>query len=158
MRLTSSAFGEAQPIPKKYTEDGENLSPPLRWTDVPEGVREFAMVVDDPDAPREDPWVHWVLYKIPGDVTELPEGIPQRETLQNPSGTLQGVNSFDQNNVGYRGPAPPPGHGTHHYHFRIYALDRPLDLGPQVHKEAVLDLVHKAKILGQAELVGTYER
>ena len=158
MRLTSSAFEDAGVIPKKYTEDGENVSPPLAWTEVPEGVKEFALVVDDPDAPREDPWVHWLMYKIPGDATGLGEGVPRRESVGNPAGALQGVNSFDRNNVGYRGPAPPPGHGTHHYHFKLYALDRPLDLGPQVHKEAVMNLVGKAKVLGETELVGTYER
>ena len=84
------------------------------------------MICDDPDAPTGEPWVHWVIYKIPAEATGLPEGLPREKTLKTPAGAVQGVNSFSKDNLGYRGPMPPPGHGTHHYHFKIYALDKPV--------------------------------
>lgn len=157
MQITSEAFQDGQPIPKKHTEDGENISPPLSWSGAPDGVAEFALIVDDPDAPREDPWVHWVLFKIPGDADSLPEGLPRQDALPKVGGARQGHNSFPQDNLGYRGPAPPPGHGTHHYHFKLYALDAPLDLAAGVEKEALLEAM-EGHILAQNELVGTYER
>ena len=82
-------------------------------------------------------WVHWVLYKIPADATSLPEGLPREKTLKTPAGAVQGVNSFGKDNLGYRGPMPPPGHGTHHYHFKVYALDKPVSAPPGVDKKAL---------------------
>ena len=113
------------------------------------------MIVEDPDAPRAEPWVHWVLYKIPADVRTLPEGIPPAPTLDVPLGAMQGKNSWGTD--GYRGPAPPPGHGTHHYHFRLYALDAPLRAAQGLDKPGLLAAM-EGHILAQAELVGTYER
>ena len=92
MTLRSDAFANGQAIPRRYTEDGENPSPPLTWSGVPEGTRELALLVDDPDAPRAEPWVHWVLYKVPADVRTLPEGIPPTPVLDTPRGALQGKN------------------------------------------------------------------
>lgn len=156
MRLSSPAFANGEPIPKKYTEDGNNLSPPLRWNDVPEAARELALIVDDPDAPRADPWVHWVAYKIPAELRELPEGLARLAALERPP-LRQGFNSFQHDNVGYRGPAPPKGHGPHHYHFRLYALREPLNLAPEVSKAALLKAI-EGRVLAHAELIGTYER
>jgi Raf kinase inhibitor-like YbhB/YbcL family protein len=152
MRLTSAAFRHEEPIPKKYTCDGEDVSPPLAWSDLPAGTRTLALVADDPDAP--DPaapkrtWVHWVLYNIPADTEGLREGAT---TL--PPGTRQGTN--DWNRVGYGGPCPPI--GRHRYFFKLYALDSELDnLGTPT--KAQLEQAMKGHVLAQTELLGTYQK
>lgn len=154
-RIESTAFKANQPVPRKHTGDGEDVSPALSWYDAPGAVKEFALIVDDPDAPRPQPWVHWVIYKLTPSTTSLPEGVPAAERLKAPAGALQGKNSW--NTVGYRGPAPPPGHGVHHYRFRLYALDAPLDAPPGLEKDALLAKM-KGHVLAEAELVGTYQR
>ena len=120
----TSTFADGALIPKQYTGDGNNLSPPLRWSDTPDKTKSFALICDDPNASR-DTWVHWVIYNIPADVRSLSEGIPNREMLDN--GAKQGKNDFGT--VGYGGPAPPPG-PPHRYFFKLYALDTMLDLPP----------------------------
>jgi Raf kinase inhibitor-like YbhB/YbcL family protein len=150
--LKSPAFQHQQRIPAKYTADGENLSPPLEWSDPPAGTRSFALIVEDPDAPSGT-FRHWGLYNIMGGRTSLPEGIghgPKTEDLG------LGVNDFDDPH--YRGPAPPKGHGTHHYHFKLAALD--VESLSQAPKLAVADIWQAAQqhMVGEAELVGTYER
>jgi Raf kinase inhibitor-like YbhB/YbcL family protein len=133
MTISSTAFKDGQSIPKKYTEDGEDLSPPLKWEGVPDGIKELALIVDDPDAPTSKPWVHWVLYQIPADVRELPEGLPSGGRLEKPIKVLQGRNSWSSGRtIGYRGPAPPHRHGVHHYHFKLYAIDTSLNLYPSL--------------------------
>ena len=154
--VTSSAFESGKSIPKKYTGEGEDLSPPLAWSNIPQDTKEIALICDDPDAPAGT-WVHWVLYKIPALATGLPEGLPREKTLKTPAGVVQGVNSFSKDNLGYRGPMPPPGHGTHHYHFKIYAVDKPVTLPPGADKKALLAEIHD-HVLAQGELVGTYQR
>jgi Raf kinase inhibitor-like YbhB/YbcL family protein len=154
--ITSTAFAAGKPIPKKFTGEGEDLSPPLAWSNVPKGTQELALICDDPDAPAGT-WVHWVLYKIPAETTSLPEGLPREKTLKTPAGAVQGVNSFSTDNVGYRGPMPPPGHGTHHYHFKIYALDKPVSSPPGVDKKTLSAEIHE-HVLDKGELVGTYQR
>jgi Raf kinase inhibitor-like YbhB/YbcL family protein len=154
VKLTSSALSDGSPIPKKHTGDGGDVSPPLAWEGAPAATKEFALVVDDPDAPTPQPWVHWVLYRIPAGTSSLPEGASRSSGLPG----VEGKNSWKTGNtLGYRGPAPPPGHGVHHYHFRLYALDTTLTLPPRMDKEAVLGAI-KGHILAEAELVGTYER
>ena len=153
--LQSEAFVADGPIPVKYTGDGENVSPPLKWSKAPEGTRQLVLIVDDPDAPRPEPWVHWVMYKIAADVSELPEAVAAAAELTEPAGALQGVNS--SGSMGYRGPAPPRGHGVHHYHFRLYALDTPLEAEAGWDKAALLAAI-EGHVLGRAELVGTYQR
>jgi Raf kinase inhibitor-like YbhB/YbcL family protein len=155
MTLETSAFRNGQAIPVRFTGDGKDVSPALTWTDPPSGTKELALIVDDPDAPTSEPWVHWVIYRIPATLRTLAEGIPARPTLDQPAGTLQGKNSW--RTVGYRGQAPPKGHGTHHYHFRLYALDAALQAAAGLDKNALLGLM-KGHILAQAELVGTYQR
>src|SRR5437868_14346230 len=119
LTLRSDAFAHGRPIPRRYTEDGEDLSPPLTWSGLPEGTRELALIVDDPDAPRAEPFVHWVVYKIPVDSSGLPESRPSHAKSAAPlHGALQGENSRGE--LGYIGPTPPAGHGTHHYHFHLY--------------------------------------
>jgi Raf kinase inhibitor-like YbhB/YbcL family protein len=155
IQVASDAFGPGQPIPRKYTEDGQDISPPLKWSNVPARAKELALIMDDPDAPRPEPFVHWVIYKIPAAATGLPEGIPAELKLKAPPGALQGKNSFKK--IGYGGPAPPPGHGTHHYHFRVYALDQSLNLQGGLDKKALLAAM-SGHVIDHEELVGTYER
>lgn len=155
--VRSTAFDGGQPIPKKFTEDGQDVSPPLAWEEVPEGTKELALICDDPDAPSREPWVHWVIYKIPATVRELPEGLPTDATLNSPVSAMQGTNSWpDGRTIGYRGPAPPPGR-VHHYHFKVYALDRELNVQPGIDKAALLKAMAGC-ILASGELVGTYGR
>lgn len=150
--LRSEAFGPQERIPRKYTDDGEDISPPLAWEGTPEDAVQLALICDDPDAPRPDPWVHWVLYGLSAASRHLDEGIAPKEEV---AGVRQGKNSWDR--IGYGGPAPPRGHGTHHYHFKLYALSDALDLEPGATKGQV-ERAMKGKILDQTELVGTYER
>ncbi len=153
--IQSSAFTANTVIPKRYTEDGADVSPALAWVGGPAEVREYALIVDDPDAPTAQPWVHWVLYKIPAAAAALPEGMPKDKRLTGPIQALQGLNSW--NSVGYRGPAPPRGHGIHHYHFRLYALDAQLELAAGLDKASLLRAM-EGHILAQTELIGTYQR
>ena len=156
--ITSAAFGGGQPIPQKHTEDGQDVSPPLTWKDAPTGTKQWALICDDPDAPRNEPWVHWVIYGIPATAHALPEGVKTSAQLSEPKGTLQGKNSWPTGRtVGYRGPAPPKGHGVHHYHFKLYALDSNAKLSPGMTKSDLLQAID-GHILGVGELIGTYER
>jgi len=155
IEVHSLAFEPGATIPGRHTEDGEDVSPELGWAGLPEGAVELALIVDDPDAPTDEPWVHWVIYKIPPDIAALAEGVPYAEALSAPAGALQGRNTWGT--VGYRGPAPPKGHGTHHYHFKLYALDRALAVEPGLDKAALLGAMD-GHILGQGDLIGTYER
>jgi len=151
MQITSPAFKEGAAIPKKHTGDGPDVSPALNWSDPPEGTKALALICDDPDAPRGT-WVHWVMYDIKPDVRQLPEGVPQKETL--PDGAKQGVTDFRR--VGYNGPAPPPGK-PHRYFFKLYALDAELNLTPKAAKQE-LEAAMKGHILAEAKLMGTYGR
>src|SRR5262245_41575250 len=121
-RLQSPAFESGAAIPRKHTGDGEDISPALSWSDLPPGTQELALIVDDPDAPTPEPWVHWVMYRIPISASQLPERIPPAQRVPQPAGAVQGRNTWP-NGLGYRGPAPPKGHGVHRYFFRLYALD-----------------------------------
>ena len=157
IKLTSAAFDDGQPMPAKYTADGEDVSPPLSWTDLPEGTKELALIMDDSDAKG---WVHWVIYKIPADAKGLDEGIPRTEALSAPAGALQGKNSWpdksgEKGNIGYRGPSPPS--GVHHYHFKAYALDAKLDVKPRLTRDELFKAM-AGHILATGELVGTYKR
>jgi Raf kinase inhibitor-like YbhB/YbcL family protein len=154
INITSSAFKSGDMIPKKYSGEDKDVSPALSWSNVPAEAKELALIVDDPDAPTPQPWVHWVVYNIPANTTNLPEAVPAEEPLKTPAAT-QGKNDFG--NVGYGGPMPPPGHGTHHYHFKLYALNAPLNLKTGAKKKELLDAM-KGKIIAQGELIGTYER
>jgi len=155
IKLESTAFAAGQRIPRLYSGEGKDISPALRWSGVPEGTKELAMIMDDPDAPRPEPWVHWVIYKILPQTRELAEGIETKAELSNPAGALQGKNTAG--GTGYQGPMPPPGHGVHHYHFKLYALDTKLRLPAGADKKTLLAAM-KGHILEQTELVGTYQR
>ena len=155
LELTSSCFGHGGRIPTEHTLDGLNVSPDLSWDTPPEGTRSFALVCEDPDAPTSKPFVHWVLFDLPARFTELPEGVLKDAKPRDLSGASQGTNDFGH--FGYDGPAPPPRHGTHHYHFQIFALDRFLDLHAGCRKADVMRAM-KGHVLAQGELIGTYSR
>jgi Raf kinase inhibitor-like YbhB/YbcL family protein len=154
IHIQSAAFQSGQPIPKKYTGEGPDVSPPLRWSGVPAQAKSLVLVVDDPDAPKAEPWVHWLLYDLPPSVKDLPEGVPAKANLDAPA-ARQGKTDFGR--VGYGGPMPPKGHGVHHYHFKLYALDQALDLPPGIDKPKLLDAIGP-HVIEEGELVGTYER
>ena len=150
IKLESTAFKEGGMIPKKYTCDGKDISPPLSWGTVPEGTQSLALICDDPDAPMGT-WVHWVIFDIPPHITEFPEGIPPKKILEN--GIKQGKNDFGK--IGYGGPCPPG--GTHRYYFKLYALNKKLTLEPGVTKDELLEAM-KECILAQGQLMGKYKR
>jgi Raf kinase inhibitor-like YbhB/YbcL family protein len=151
IELTSSAFKEGQAIPKKYTADGENKSPPLRWTAPPEGTKTFALVCEDPDAPRGT-WVHWVVFNLPASLRELKEGVPAKEEIAN--GARQGKN--DSGEVGFGGPGPPKGK-AHRYFFKLYALDAAIDLPAGTTRDELFAAM-KSHVLAEGKLMGTYQR
>jgi Raf kinase inhibitor-like YbhB/YbcL family protein len=153
VQLRSPSFADGSRIPVKYTGDGEDISPPLEWSQAPANTKELALICDDPDAPTPQPWIHWVLYRIPNDTTSLSEGVSHSATIPG----VEGKNSWKSGKtIGYRGPAPPR-HGVHHYHFRLYAIDTALTYPARMDKQAVLSAI-QGHVLAQAELVGTYER
>jgi len=154
--LTSPAFGPGDRIPDQHAGTGEDLSPPLSWSDVPPDARELALIVDDPDAPRTEPWVHWVIYNIPVSLHGLPQGVRREERVSDLPGVCQGPNSWPKS-CGYRGPLPPSGHGVHHYRFRLSALRESLNLPPGLDKDALLQAI-SGVLIAEAELIGTYER
>jgi len=155
LTVRSTAFPAGKAIPPKHTADGEDVSPALSWAGLPAETKELAMICDDPDAPRAQAWVHWVIYKIPADANALPEGVAQTDAPAAPAGAMQGKNDFGH--VGYGGPAPPRGHGVHHYHFTLYALDAALDLQPGLTKKQLLAAM-EGHVLAEGEVVGTYQR
>lgn len=150
IKIFSTAFGEGGMIPKKYTCDGENVSPPLEWSGIPEGTRSIAIISDDPDAPVGT-WVHWVIFNIPPTVNGVPENVPPVGVLEN--GSRQGSNDFRK--IGYGGPCPPK--GTHRYYFKIYTLDKELGLDAGATKEDLLAEM-EGHILGEGQLIGLYKR
>ena len=154
--IRSSAFESGQAIPKQYTGDGKDISPPLSWSNLPPGAKELALIVDDPDAPTSDPWVHWVMARIPGTTTQLREGIGPWDTPQGAPDAVQGKNTFGK--IGYGGPAPPRGHGVHHYRFHLYALDQPLTKLHVTFDADSLKAEMNGHVLGEGELIGTYQR
>jgi Raf kinase inhibitor-like YbhB/YbcL family protein len=152
MRLTSTAFAEGSAIPKSHTADGADRSPALAWDEVPDGTKAFALICDDPDAPRRLPWVHWVLYDLPPDCRALPEGVAT--TADVPGGGRQGKNDFGL--LGYGGPSPPRGK-PHRYFFKLHALDAAVGLAAGASRHD-LDRALQGHVLAEATLMGTYQR
>jgi Raf kinase inhibitor-like YbhB/YbcL family protein len=154
LTLSSPAFAHGQEIPRQYTCEGLDTSPPLRWSGVPPNAQSLALIVEDPDAP--DPaaprrvFTHWLLYNIPADAEELREEASPEEL---PAGTAVGVNDFDK--LGWGGPCPPK--GRHRYFFRLYALDRRLPNLHQPTKRQLLDAL-RGHVIAEAELIGTYQK
>ena len=151
MKLISVTFKPGHPIPVECTCDGDDRSPHLAWSEIPVETRSFALVCDDPDAPRGT-WVHWVLFNLSAEAVELAPGVPRVPEL--PSGARQGVN--DSGEIGYSGPCPPPGK-PHRYFFRLYALDSALNLQPGVPRSE-LDRAKTGHVLAETTIMGTYQR
>jgi Raf kinase inhibitor-like YbhB/YbcL family protein len=145
--ISSKAFEQNGRIPRQYTGDGDNRSPPLEWKHAISGTRQLALVCHDPDAPMPGGFTHWVIYGIPPDANGIPEG--------GGGGFVQGLNGMGK--PGYIGPAPPRGHGIHHYNFRLYALGDGPELKPGMGREGLLQAIG-GRAIGEALLVGTYER
>jgi Raf kinase inhibitor-like YbhB/YbcL family protein len=161
LTVSSTAFRNGGAIPKAFTVDGQNASPPLSWSSAPTSAREFVLIVEDPDAPGAKPFVHWLLYDIPPNITTLKQGMSRPGVTPGaatpPGGPLtgeEGKNSKDL--MGYVGPEPPPGK-THHYHFQVFALDRPLNLSAGADKQAVVTAM-AGHVIAKGTLVGTYQR
>lgn len=147
LTITSPAFAWGGQIPRRHTADGDDVSPALEFRGVPEGTRSLAVICHDPDAPMPHGFTHWVVYAIPPEVTAIPEG--------GAGDYPQGENDFGK--TGYGGPAPPAGHGTHHYYFWLYALDEEVGAAPTLTRRELLDRM-EGHIIEQNRLVGTYER
>jgi Raf kinase inhibitor-like YbhB/YbcL family protein len=150
LTIRSPVFHEGGSIPARYTCDGEDVSPPLEWSGVPEGTKSLALTCDDPDAPA-GLWVHWVVFDLPPSATGLPEGVPVTPEIS--GGGRQGKNDFRK--IGYGGPCPPG--GTHRYVFTLYALDSTLGLPAGATRQDLLAAI-KNHTLGEATLTGTYSR
>lgn len=146
-----SVFKNGERIPIKYTCEGDNVSPPLKLEGVPGDTVELALIMYDPDAPMGT-FYHWLLYKIPSDIKELPEAIPSTEKTDY---GIHGINDFG--NYGYGGPCPPPGHGTHRYFFLVISLGEEIDLDPGAKINDLMNAI-KGKIKGYGVLMGTYSR
>lgn len=155
MQVSSPAFADGGAIPRKYTQDNANISPPLRWSGVPAEARELVLVVEDPDAPMPNPIVHWVMIGIPPSAAALPENLPTGPRLVDPAGAVQGRNYNGEQ--AWTGPKPPIGHGVHHYHFQLFALDKKLSVGPAPEKNDLVKAM-AGHVIAQGELIGTYER
>jgi Raf kinase inhibitor-like YbhB/YbcL family protein len=150
IKLTSTAFKEGEFIPEKYTCDGENVSPPLEWSGIPAATKSIALICDDPDAPMGT-WVHWVIFNIPASANKLNEKISSHKVLED--GTAQGKNDFRK--IGYGGPCPPG--GIHRYFFKIYALNKRVELTPGANKKELIKEM-EGYILAEGKLMGKYSR
>jgi Raf kinase inhibitor-like YbhB/YbcL family protein len=150
LEVKSDVFKSGEIIPRKYTCDGDDISPQLSWTKPPKEAKELVLICDDPDAPMGT-FVHWVAYGIPPDTANLSVNVPKKDTAM---GFRQGKNNFGK--VGYGGPCPPHG-STHRFFFKLYAIDKPTNLKPGVTKEAVMKAI-QGHILAQGELIGRYGR
>lgn len=150
MQLTSPAFKDGGAIPKKHSGEGDDVSPELAWTDVPDGTESFALICHDPDAPLIKPgsygFVHWTLYGIPASAKGLQDGTGEH---------VHGVNDFGDR--AYGGPMPPEGHGTHRYFFWLFALDSDPDIEPGLTMWQLLERI-EPHVIGMSRLMGTYER
>ena len=151
MRIQSKAFNDGDMIHYRYTCDGDNISPKLEWNEVPDGTQSLALICDDPDAPGGT-FVHWVLYNWPVGIQGLPEAVSTREKLR--EGALQGGNDFGK--TGYGGPCPP-GDEQHRYYFKLYALDKKVDLDSGASKAELLDAM-EGHVLEEAHVMGKYKR
>lgn len=151
--VTSAAAGPDGWLDPVFSKAQDDTSPPLEWTAVLE-AETFALIVEDPDAPREDPFIHWLLWNIPGKLNALAQGMAKTKHPEGLEGATQGRNSLGE--FGWTGMAPPQGHGVHHYHFQLFALNRRLDLGPETSLEELVNNLRGATI-AKGELVGLFE-
>ncbi len=160
IKVSSPAFSYGQPIPTKYTCEGDDVSPPIRWENVPSSAKSLVVVCLDPDAPTKEPWVHWMIYDIPpvtDELSGLRESVPRQKKLEH--GMKQGINTFPKDNVGYRGPCPPRGHGIHRYYFYVYALDTMLSALSEggITKKQLFKAM-RGHVVAEGLHMGTFER
>jgi hypothetical protein len=154
-KIISPEFQRLETIPIRYSAQGANISPPLRWSGAPRETVELALICEDPDAPAPKPFVHWILYGIPATVSALPAGIPNQEEFELPILGRQGKNSLMQ--IGYTGPNPPFWHGAHHYVFRLFALNKPIELWPGAGRDDFYKAIENSMI-AEARIVGLFEK
>ena len=154
LTVTSPAVGPDGRIDPVFSADGDDTSPPLRWTGAPPETEAFAVVVEDPDAPGSDPYVHWLLWDLPATITELPANVEKQPRASSLSGAAQGRNGY--RGFGWYGPKPPEGHGVHHYHFQVFALSKRLGMEPESALPKLLNAL-KGVTLASGELIGTFE-
>lgn len=152
-KIESTIFRNGDNIPEKFTANGENLSPPLSWENVPYGAKELVLICEDPDSVGTKPFVHWILYKIPANLRNIESGIPEH-AKSTTAQFLQGKNSTGR--VGYFGPKPPARSGPHRYYFKLYALDAPLSVPEGLSKEALFEAM-RSHIIGETEFMGKYQ-
>ena len=155
LSVSSEMFDEGDRIQKRYTADGQNISPRVNWFGVPPSAKSLALLVEDPDAPTPNPYVHWIAYNMSPMVPGIGEAIPLNDHIFQPLEMLQGKNSALK--IGYTGCAPPKGDLAHHYHFQLFALDRMLEIGAGAGRSAFLKAI-KGHVIAKGELVGTYQR
>ena len=153
IHMRSDGFEPGKEIPDEYSAYHDNISPPMGWSNVPDTARSLVLIVEDPDAAKPKPFVHWIVYGIPPEVSTLPQGRPTTPRLDQPAGAVQGLNSTGV--TGYFGPKPPKGDPAHHYHFQLFALDRPLALQPGATRQDLLKAMD-GHVVGKGDLVGTY--
>jgi len=154
IEVKSNAFGPNQMIPHEFSDYGESISPALIWSGVPKEAQSLVLVVEDPDAPRAMPFVHWVMYNIPASAAGVPADLPNDLRMSQPPGALQGKNSAGE--IGYMGPRPPVGDKPHHYHFEVLALDAKLPLTPGADCTQVAAAI-RDHVIAKGELVGVFE-
>jgi Raf kinase inhibitor-like YbhB/YbcL family protein len=152
MTVTCPGIGRDGVIPDRYSARGGNVSPPIAWTSAP-GAKSYAVIVQDPDAQGAAPFVHWLIWNIPANISAIPQGVRAGERPADPSGAVQGRNGADS--VGYHGPAPPPG-GAHRYFFQVFALDGPLPAPPGVEVVALVGSM-KGHVIAKGQCVGTFQ-
>jgi len=153
--LQSSSFPSGAIIPIKFAAEGENISPPLKWSAGPKGTKSYVIIMEDPDVAQNPPFVHWLLYNLPVDLVELPKGIPPLPELAKPKGAMQGKNDYGA--IGYVGPNPPLGDGAHHYYFQIFAIDTLLDLPVGSTREELIEGM-QGHVLSSGYMTGLYDR
>jgi len=151
--VTSAAQETSGRLPDRHSAYFDNISPPLNWSNVPD-VKAWAIIVEDPDAPQEHPFIHWMIWNIQGEVTALPEGLPNNDFLVTPQGGIQGRNGMGGH--GWFGPRPPRGHGVHRYYFQVFALDDLIEMGPETPLNELLNAL-KGRTLAKGEMMATYE-
>jgi Raf kinase inhibitor-like YbhB/YbcL family protein len=140
-------------LPDRHSAYHANISPPVRWTSVPD-VRSWALIVEDPDAPQEEPFIHWMIWNIPGELMSLPEGIGNQARPITPNGAVQGRNGHQ--GYGWFGPWPPAGHGVHRYYFQVFALNDHIEMGADTELKELLNAL-KGRTIAKGEAVATYE-
>ena len=152
---SSTAFNDGHYIPDKHAAEYDNLSPPVQWEAGPEETQAYALIVEDPDAPQELPFVHWLVYNIPPTTRDLDQALPLGTFLTEPRDAMQGRN--DKGTTGYFGPRPPVGDPAHHYHFQVFALDEKLPLQPGCNRAELEDAM-RGHVIGAGSFVGIYRR